>query len=128
MLVEMLHSLLSHAGELHMTGLPFRAAVGATSTTFAYVQRRGDFLLWIIWELFQSLLGHKKTWLFHLDSLQMLEPLSLHLGVDGQQQAEAAMWDWNFCVWKSRGEDEEVVILESEGCTTTSGCCSGGAA
>lgn len=51
----------------------------------------------------------------------MLEPLSLHWGVDGQQQAEAAVWDsdWDFCAWKGRGEgctDEEGVILKSEGC------------
>lgn len=44
---EMLHSLLSHAGELHRTELPFGAAVGAASTTFAYVQGTGDLLLWI---------------------------------------------------------------------------------
>lgn len=79
MLVEMLHSLLSHAGELHRTELPFRAAVGAASTTFAYVQGTGDLLLWITWGLFQSLLGGKETWLFHgysiPDSLQVLEPL-----------------------------------------------------
>lgn len=54
--MEMLHSLLSHT-ERHRTELPFRAAAGSTSTTFGYTQGTGDFLLWIIWELFQCLLG-----------------------------------------------------------------------
>lgn len=45
MLVEMLHSPFSHAGKLHRAELRFGAAVDATSTTFAYVQETGDFLL-----------------------------------------------------------------------------------
>lgn len=81
--MEMLHSLLSHAGELHRAELLFRAAVGATSTTFTHEQGRSDFLLWIIWGFLQSLLGCKETWLFHLNTLQMLESLSLHWEGEG---------------------------------------------
>lgn len=55
--MEMLHSLLSHT-DPHRTELPFRSAVGSTSTAFGYMPGTGDFLLWIIWGLFQCLLGH----------------------------------------------------------------------
>lgn len=44
MLVEMLHSLLSHADKLRRAELPFGAAVDGTSTSFAYVWGIGDFL------------------------------------------------------------------------------------